>query len=98
VLDPAGTRQELLMLELMAAQLGAVVVENDAAGAGGALVDRSDKFGHVAIMDYTGTQVLDIERMPRGGSKHQAWTCGWRIRFVIGVVPQFVGLVTHPST
>ncbi len=86
------------MLELMAAHLGAVVVENDAAGAGGALVDRSDEFGHVAIMDYAGTQVLHIERLPRGDPKHWAWACACRVRFAVGVVRRFVGSVTRPTT
>src|ERR1700734_47268 len=47
MLDPAGPRQDLPVLKLMAAPFYAVVVENHAAGAGGALVDRSDEFGHV---------------------------------------------------
>jgi hypothetical protein len=54
----------------MAAHLGAVVVENDAAGAGGALVDRSDEFGQLlppaisSIMDYAGGQILHIGWKP----------------------------------
>ena len=45
VLDPARLRQDLLVFELVAADLGAVVVEDHAAGAGGALVDRRDELG-----------------------------------------------------
>ena len=47
VLDPAGLRQDLLVLELMAADLGAVVVEDHAPRAGGALVDRCDELGQL---------------------------------------------------
>ena len=45
-------RQDLLMLELMAAHLGAVVVEDHAAGAGGALVDRCDELGQLLLPSY----------------------------------------------
>ena len=48
VLDPAGARQDLLVLELVAPDLQTVVVEDHAAGAGGALVDRGDEVGHDA--------------------------------------------------
>ena len=47
VLDPSGPRQDLLVLELMATHLAAVAVEDHAAGAGGALVDRSDELGQL---------------------------------------------------
>ena len=42
VLDPAGLREDLLELLLRDADDGAVVVEHDGAGAGGALVERED--------------------------------------------------------
>ena len=48
VLDPAGLRQDLLVLELMAPDLGAVVVEDHAPRAGGALVDGGDELGQFA--------------------------------------------------
>ena len=50
VLDPSGARQDLLMLELMTAYLAAVAAENDAPGAGGALVDRSDELGQLLLL------------------------------------------------
>jgi hypothetical protein len=40
VLYPARFRQNLLVLELVAPDFGTVVVEDHAAGTGGALVDR----------------------------------------------------------
>ena len=46
VLDPAGLRQDLLVLELVAAHLVAAVVEDHEAGAGGALVDGADEVSH----------------------------------------------------
>jgi hypothetical protein len=63
---------------LVAADFGAVVVEDHAPGAGGALVDGCDEFGgHSSIMVYMGTAIagngagrpatFDIDRMPRGG-------------------------------
>jgi hypothetical protein len=48
------------MLELMAARLVAVVVENDAAGAGGALVDRSDEFGQLLFL--RGTAAIELSQ------------------------------------
>src|SRR5262249_24668752 len=47
--DPSGPRQNLLMLELVAADLTAVVVEDHEPRAGGALVDGSDKISHEAL-------------------------------------------------
>ena len=49
VLDPARLRQDLFVFELMAADLGAVVVEDHAPGAGGALVDRGDELGQFLL-------------------------------------------------
>jgi len=46
VLDPAGLRQDLLVLELAAPDLVAAVVEQHESGAGGALVDGTDKISH----------------------------------------------------
>jgi hypothetical protein len=40
VLDPAGLRQDLFVFELVAADLGTVVVEDHAPCAGRALVER----------------------------------------------------------
>ena len=45
MLDPTGAREDLLVLELVAAHLGAVVIEDHAARACGALVDGSYEFG-----------------------------------------------------
>ncbi len=81
VLDPAGLRQDLFVFELMAPDLGAVVVEDHAPRAGGALVDGGDELGQLvlppdgdcqsSIMVYMArlaTAVdIDIDRMPRGG-------------------------------
>lgn len=55
------------MLELMAPDLGTVMIEDHAAGAGGALVDRSYKVGHWSIMAYMALDSADIDDMPRGG-------------------------------
>ncbi len=64
------------MLELMAPDFGAVVVEDHATGARRALVDRGDEVGQRAaplltaqssIMDYMPSEIVDIDRMPRGG-------------------------------
>ena len=46
VLDPAGLRQDLLVLELVDALHVAGVVEDHEAGAGGALVDGADEVSH----------------------------------------------------
>ena len=46
VLDPAGLRHDLLVLELVPGDLVAAVVEDHEAGAGGALVDRADEVSH----------------------------------------------------
>ncbi len=46
VLDPAGPRQDLLVLQLVPADLTAGVVEDHAAGTGRALVDCCDEAGH----------------------------------------------------
>jgi hypothetical protein len=46
VLHPAGLRHYLLVLELVAPYLGAVVVEDHAPRAGGALVDGGYELGH----------------------------------------------------
>ena len=58
VLDPAGLRQDLLVLELMAPDLGAVVVEDHAPRAGGALVDGGDELGQLAAPLLTATPVV----------------------------------------
>ena len=42
VLDPAGPRQDLLMLDLMPRDFGAVLVEHHEARAGRALIDGAD--------------------------------------------------------
>ena len=47
VLDPAGLRQDLRVLELVAGDLVAAVVEHHEAGAGRSLVERADVTGHV---------------------------------------------------
>jgi hypothetical protein len=47
VLDPTGLRQDLLVFELMPADLVATVVENHEPGARGALVDRTNEVSHV---------------------------------------------------
>ena len=54
VLDPAGLRQDLLVLELVAAHLVAVVVEDHESGAGGALVDGADEVSHGVSSPHTG--------------------------------------------
>jgi hypothetical protein len=46
VLDPAGVRQDLLMLELVATHLPPRVIEDHRPGAGGALIDGRDEVGH----------------------------------------------------
>src|SRR6185437_438836 len=46
VLDPAGLRQDLLVLELVPGDLVAAVVEHHEAGAGGALIHRADVVSH----------------------------------------------------
>jgi hypothetical protein len=50
VLDPARARQDLLVLELVARHLGAVVIEQHAARAGRPLVDRGDELTHVGFL------------------------------------------------
>jgi hypothetical protein len=53
VLDPAGAGHDLLVLELMASDFGTVVIEDHAAGAGGALIDCGDEFsglGQLALL------------------------------------------------
>ena len=77
VLDPAGLGQDLFVFELVAPDLGAVVVEDHAAGAGGALVDSRDEFCQLPAPLLTAAsrpswttwpgEILDIDRMPRGG-------------------------------
>ena len=78
VLDPARLRQDLFVLELVTPDLGAVVVEDHAAGAGGALVDCGDEVGQLDCsssmadpIDHDGLHgffaIVDIDRMPRGG-------------------------------
>ncbi len=49
VLDPAGLGQDLFVLELVAPDLGAVVVEDHAPRAGGALVDGGDELGQLLL-------------------------------------------------
>ena len=55
VLHPTGPRQDLVVLELMTGHLGAVVIEDHAAGTGGALVDGADELrgghGHGRVSD-----------------------------------------------
>src|SRR5664280_2026572 len=46
VLNPAGSRQDLPVLELMPADLVTAVVEQHEPGAGGSLVERTDEIGH----------------------------------------------------
>jgi hypothetical protein len=46
VLDPAGSGQDLGVLELVLAPLVAAPVEDHEPGAGGALIDRCDEIGH----------------------------------------------------
>ena len=48
VLDPAGLRVELAVFELVGGDGATCVVEEHAAGAGGALVDGGDELGHGA--------------------------------------------------
>ncbi len=50
VLDPPRLRQDLLVLELVAADLGAVMVEHHEAGAGRPLVHRPDEIGHAPTL------------------------------------------------
>src|SRR5262249_37321815 len=49
VLHPAGLRENLLVLELVAAHLVATVVEDHESRAGGALVHRTDEVSHVLL-------------------------------------------------
>ncbi len=65
------------MFELMAPDLGAVMVEDHAPRAGGALVDGGNEFGQIraplltafqsTMMAYMAQSITDIDRMPRGG-------------------------------
>jgi ubiquinone/menaquinone biosynthesis C-methylase UbiE len=68
------------MLELVAPDLGAVVVEDHAPGTGGALVDRGYELANLGqlrapsqrrfqstMMAYMASPITDIDRMPRGG-------------------------------
>ena len=50
VLDPAGLREDLLVLHLAGRDDAAGVVEDDRAGAGGALVDGEDVLAHVDVL------------------------------------------------
>ena len=84
VLDPARLRQDLLVLELMAPDLGAVVVEDHAPGAGGALVDGGDELGQLAAPLLDGSIVHHglhgprrsptLTACPAAGRTHRAWT------------------------
>ena len=49
VLHPAGTGQHLGVLELMAGDLGARVIEDQEAGTRGALIHRPDEIGHAVL-------------------------------------------------
>ena len=62
VLDPAGLGQDLVVLELVAADFIAAVVEDHASRAGRALVHRCHKVGH------RGSSSLSLGRLPDGGS------------------------------
>src|SRR5664280_1618746 len=46
VLNPAGSRQDLLVLELMPADLVTAVVKQHEPGTGGSLVERTHEIGH----------------------------------------------------
>jgi hypothetical protein len=50
VLDPAGAGQDLLVLELVASDLGAVVVEDHAPRARRALVDGGGELGQFLLL------------------------------------------------
>ena len=50
VLDPSGLRQDLFVFELVAPDLGAVVVEDHAPRARGALVDGSCELGQFLLL------------------------------------------------
>ena len=54
MLDLAGAGQDLLVLELVASHFGAVVIENHAAGAGGALVDGGYEFSELGQLLSSG--------------------------------------------
>jgi hypothetical protein len=54
VLDPAGARQDLLVLELVAGHLGAIVIEDHAAGTGGALIDGGYEFRELGQLVSSG--------------------------------------------
>src|SRR5690606_16963076 len=60
VLDPAGPRQDLLVLELVPGDLVAPVIEDHEAGAGGALVDCSDEVGHARSPPWVGSAAANV--------------------------------------
>ena len=77
VLHPAGARQDLLVLELVLADLLAGVVEDHEPGARRALVDRGDEVGHVAgplgsALPDLGTSVAYRRRGVTAGGAGQA--------------------------
>ena len=82
VLDPAGTRQDLFVLELVLAHLVAAVIEDHEAGAGGALVDGADEISH-------GRALLRGAELP-GRERYESWMdtdSGIRSRPGCGLVP-----------
>ena len=50
MLDPTRLRQNLLVLELVTPDLGTVVIEDHAPGAGGALVDSCYEFTQLMLL------------------------------------------------
>ena len=72
------------MLELMTPDLGAVVVEDHAPGAGGALVDGGDEVGQLvlpsgrhcqsSIMVHMGNRSSTLTACPAAGRTRRAWT------------------------
>jgi len=53
VLHPAGLGQDLLVLQLVPADLVAAVVENHVPGAGRSLIDRTDEVGHLVFLSLS---------------------------------------------